>query len=235
MSQSFPDDSLQSLASPWWERTASPLPSRGRLVWAFLPHVDQHPLVLVPTGRTNDTDHKTADFSIEPLRVERPPSGSRLPVAGLPHYEGEVRAVFRAKRRPALVLSPGGPEIPPSLRVGSARYQTNPTMLVAPYYGADKGKGSGGWNAELVDRIRRCEYPQYMWDSLPIASRKESILRLDQIQPVGRHGESYALTEHCLSSDAIEFLDEWLGWLFTGKLSSDGLLVEVRRSLLANT
>lgn len=108
-------------------------------------------------------------------------------------------------------------------------------MLVAPYYGADVGRGSGGWKAELVDRIRRCEYPQYMWESLPTATRKESILRLDQIQPLGRHGASYTLTEFCLSSDAIGFLDEWLGWLFTGRLLGDGLLFEVRRNFLSNS
>ena len=234
-SQSFPEDCLQYLASPWWTKTDSPRPARGRLVWVFVPHVDQHPMVLVPTGRENSRSHERAAFSVEPLTIRDPPRGSRLPVAGLPTYPGEVRALYRAKKRPALVLSPGGPDLPRNLRVGSARYQTNPTMLVAPYYGADQGGKTGGWKVDLVDRIRRCEYPQYLWDQLPLGGRKVSILRLDQIQPVGRHGESFELTEYCLGEDALRFVDEWLGWLFTGTLEEEGLLLEVRREFLGGS
>lgn len=94
--------------------------------------------------------------------------------------EREARLVLRAKRRPVLVLSTGGTEVPRPLRVGAARYQTNPTLIAAPYYGADQGGSSGGWKPEFVERIRRCEYPQYMWDKLPLSGRDESILRLDQ-------------------------------------------------------
>ena len=205
---------------------------RGRLAWAFVPHVDQHPLILVPEGRSEPTEHGAADFRIEPLQGSKIPLGAKLPVAGLPHYPGEVRLVYRAKRRPVLVLSTGGVEVPRPLRTGSARYQTNPTALVAPYYGADLGGSTGGWRPEFVSRIRRCEYPQYMWDQLPIGGRNESILRLDHLQPVGKHGESYELTDYVLHEDALGILDEYLTWLLLGSLPGDGILVEIRRTLL---
>lgn len=232
MSLSYPEDSVQFMCDPWWETTDSNQVQRGRLLRTFLPHVDQHPHVLVAEGRTEPTDHDQAEFRVEPLRVKSPPPGSRLPVAALPHFRGEVRAVYRAKMRPALVVSAGGPDLPKPLRTGVARYQTNPSLLVAPYYGADRGKGSGGWKEELVTRIRRCEYPQYVWDSLPIRGRKESILRLDHIQPIGRHGESFELTRYRLGKDALEILDEWLSWLVEGALSPDTVLDSVRAELL---
>jgi len=194
--------------------------------------VDQHPLILVPEGRSEPTEHGAADFRIEPLQGSKIPLGAKLPVAGLPHYPGEVRLVYRAKRRPVLVLSTGGVEVPRPLRTGSARYQTNPTALVAPYYGADLGGSTGGWRPEFVSRIRRCEYPQYMWDQLPIGGRNESILRLDHLQPVGKHGESYELTDYVLHEDALGILDEYLTWLLLGSLPGDGILVEIRRTLL---
>jgi hypothetical protein len=55
----------------------------------------------------------------------------------------------------------GGTPIPRSLRAGQQRWQANPTLLVAPYYGADAGPSRAGWNAEFVGRIRHAEYPQY--------------------------------------------------------------------------
>lgn len=173
-----------------------------------------------------------AEFEMEPLQGSRAPVGADLPVAGLPHYPGEVRLVYRAKKRPALVLGVGGAEIPRPLRTGSARYQTNPTILAAPYYGADLGGSTGGWRPEFVDRIRRCEYPQYMWDSLPVPGRRESILRLDHLQPVGKHGQSYELTEYELDAGALTVVDDYLAWLLQGALPVDSLLIEVRRALL---
>jgi hypothetical protein len=140
--------------------------------------------------------------------------------------------VYRAKRRPVLVISAGGTEIPRELRVGAARFQTNSTLIVAPYYGADQGGSSGGWKPEFVTRIRRCEYPQYMWDALPLQGRNESILRLDHLQPLGKHGESHELTDFQLHPEAMDLVDEYLTWLFLGGLPADGLVHEIRSVLL---
>jgi len=96
-------------------------------------------------------------------------------VAALPDYPGEVRTVYRAKARPVVVLSAGGPEVPRELRVGAAGWQTAPTLLVAPFYGVDPGGTRGGWREDFVTRIRRGEYPQYLWDKLPLPGAGESV------------------------------------------------------------
>jgi hypothetical protein len=232
VTQKYPEDSLQHYCSPWWVRAQDQQVRRGRLLWAFVPHVDQHPFILVAEGRSEPTEHKSANYRFEPLQGSNLPAGARLPVAGLPHYQGEVRLVLRAKRRPVLVLSTGGTEVPRPLRVGAARYQTNPTLIAAPYYGADQGGSSGGWKPEFVERIRRCEYPQYMWDQLPLSGRDESILRLDHLQPVGRHGSSYELTDFQLHEEALGVIDEYLSWFLMGGLPSDGIVDDVRKALL---
>ena len=94
------------------------------------------------------------------------------------------------------------------------------------------GGTRGGFRAEFVNRIRRCEYPQYLWDKLPLEGTSESILRLDHLQPIGRHPNAYEHTSHCLGAPAVRILDDWLTWLLTGTLPPDGDLGFVRGELL---
>ncbi len=124
-------------------------------------------------------------------------------------------------------------DIPGGLRTRGARWQTAPTLLVAPYYGVDPDGTRGGWRPEFVQRIRRAEYPQYVWDALPIGGPKESVLRLDHAFPVARNPAAFRATEHRLSSDALGVLDEWLTWLVRGTLEANSLLAYIRTQLLA--
>jgi hypothetical protein len=229
----YPESSLQSFVDKWWEQTETTELRRGRLIRAFLPHVDQIPYALVVQGRAEATDHTKANYRIEPLRIRTPPSAPRLPVAGLPNLPGEARVALRAKKRPALILSMGGSGVPPDLRGGSsANWMTAPTLLVAPYYGAEANQKRAGWKPRLVDRIRHCEFPQYLWDKLPIDGAEFSILRFDHLQPIGHHHETWEVTNYCLSQDALSLVDEWLRWLITGGMDPQALLMDVREGLL---
>jgi hypothetical protein len=71
-----------------------------------------------------------------------------------------------------------------------------------------------------------------MWDQLPLSGRNESILRLDHLQPVGRHGESYELTDFELHEEALGLVDEYLLWFLMGGLPEDGIVNEIRKVLL---
>lgn len=118
-------------------------------------------------------------------------------------------------------------EVEKGLRLGDVKYHTNRTLLIAPYYGAEK------WKSQLIEKIRRCAYPQFIWDSLPIyRGDRQSILRLDHIQPIGSHGESYEITDFTLSQDALALLEEQLTWLRTGLLPTESILTYLRDSLL---
>ncbi|HLM44605.1 MAG TPA: hypothetical protein VK458_12095 [Myxococcaceae bacterium] len=233
MTVEYPDDCLQSLAEPWWEKTEKADLRRGRLLWSFIPHADQIPWALIPVGRSEPTDHHRGDYRIEQLRAKQTPTAPRLPVAALPQYPGEAYIAQRAKKRPALVLYERGGDIPPALRGGSsAKWMTNPTLLVAPYYGTEPNQKRGGWNPKLVERIRHCEFPQYLWDKLPIGGAEFSILRFDHLQPIGHHHDTYEATSYCLSKGALELVDEWLQWLMTGRMSQEGILLGVREGLM---
>ncbi len=203
---------------------------------AFVPHVDVIPKSLIPTGRAEDeaTNHSKASYEIADLRINSVFQKNSLPAAILPYYQNECYTVHRSKKRPALLISDGGPEIPRQLRSSmKPSWHTNPTILVAPYYSAVK-KGVSKWYEPFVERIKKCEYPQYLWDTLPMRSSTESsILRFDHIQPIGKDRDSYELTDYALKEDVIEFLlKEWLDWLLTGEIDAGSILNEIRNDLL---
>lgn len=233
----YPDGSLQKYFDDhsWWEKAKDKQLNPGRLIWAFVPHVDLLPKSLISTGRAEDeaANHGKASYEIADLRINNPFSKKQLPAAILPHYRGECYTVHRSKKRPVLIIGSGGAEIPKSLRSSmKPRWHTNPTITVAPYYGVLKN-GISKWYEPFVERIQQCEYPQYVWDTLPIHSDTESsILRLDHIQPIGRHHDSYELTDYVLKAEVVDLLNEWIGWLTTGEVDEDSILNEIRNDLL---
>lgn len=234
----YEDGTLQSFfhseTSPWWAVNKSKEPCQGRLLMAFVPHTDQIPNVLIPESRGEATVHDRINYRIEDFSVANPPRNPKLPVAALQNFPGERHFVYRSKKRPVVVISLGGPEVPKSLRSGTKpKWQTAPTMLVAPYYGSEMTNLRAGWHGALVERIQRCEYPQYMWEKLPINDPPlESILKLDHIQPLGRHYKSYEVTDYVLCDDALDVLNDWLIWLTRNEMPKDSYLLEIRESLL---
>lgn len=230
-----PEDSVHWLLKPdpWWESVPAGPIERGRLIRTFIPHVDQEPYVLVLEGRSDAQAHDRATYRVEPLNIKSAYRKSKIPIAGMPHVPGESRVVYRGKVRPALVLGTGGAEVPRSLAPSSARWLTAKTLLVAPYYGADQNGSRGGWPPAFVTRIRRAEYPQYVWDSLPLRGANESILRLDQVQAIGRDSKAIEVLPYRLHPSALRIVDEWLTWLRDGTLPADSLVRLLRESLMA--
>jgi len=184
-------------------------------------------------GGEDPTQHKIVQVRIEPLNIRKVIRYPDLPLAALPQREKEIRTVYLAKKRPALILSSGGPSVKKRLIKGKPNWQTNPTVIVAPYYGTEQGMKRAGFNPEFLERVRLCEYPQFIWDRLPLnKDTNQSIMRLDHVQPVGRSGDSIEFTDFCLSERALLFLDEWIEWLKTGNLDTTTKLCEIRDVLL---
>ncbi len=233
MTRKYPEISIQSAISPspWWIEAESADLQRGRLIRAFLTHVDQIPYTLIPIGRAQATEHREVTVRIEPLRIKQSQHNITLPVAGMPPYPGEVRIVQRAKRRPALILGEGGFLLPKEMTQGRPGWQVSPTILVAPYYGGEQDGTRAGFPPPFLDRVRRCEFPQFMYELLPIGT-EESLLYLNHIQPIGKHHDSIEITKFRLSEDAMAILDEWITWITTGLLPKNGLIFPVRQEFL---
>lgn len=97
-------------------------------------------------------------------------------------------------------------------------------MLVAPYFGVASSANRAGYSPEFVERVMNCWYPQFMVDWLPHSSGEQSILRLDQLQPMGRHHHAYKPTGYRLSDIALDVMDGWLEWVFRGSIPATHLL-----------
>ena len=208
----FPDDSLQSLvaSSSWWQETDSQSVDRGFLIKAFIPHVDQTPNTIEPVGRQEANIHSKAIVKIRPLDIQAPRKREDLPVAAMTLYQNEIWTVYRAKLRPCLVLGKTRNMVPKEAKRGQPKRNTAPTLLVAPYYGADRDGSRAGYNPEFIERVRHIRYPQFFIDILPIGGPKESLLRFDHLQPIGAHYDSIQKTGYCLNEEALEILDELL-------------------------
>lgn len=228
MTQKYPEICPQNLIEPWWEKCDGDGYRPGRLIWAHLPHTDQDPYTLEAVGRDVATEHQTANFRIKKFNVGARIQKRNLPVAAMPLYAGETFCIYRTKKRPAIILSKGGSKINDRLTRNMAKWRTNPTILAAPSYG-----NKGGFNEEFCDRIRRIEYPHFMWDLLPIDGRGiASIFRFDHIQPIGRSKNTIEFTPYCLSLKAIVFIREWIDWLFSGQMEKESELCQTRETLM---
>lgn len=229
MTLNYPDVCQQTLIEPWWEECTGIEFRPGRLVWAYLPHADQVPYTLTHIGRTDDpTDHETARVKIKSFSIGDPVKKNDLSVAALPLYENEKFCVYRTKKRPAVIISKGGPSIDNELTRDMSKSRTIPTVLVAPSYGADLG-----YRKKFIERVRRCEYPQFIWDFLPIGGKeKGSIIRLDHMQPVVRNTKSIELTKYCLSEKAMVFVMQWVDWLISGQMDKNSTLYKTRDFLM---
>lgn len=213
----YPEDTIQNLAQKWWEKDVGKHIGRGALVWAYVQYFSQVPLELVPE-RSEPENHKTAILNAKPLYAGgRKSAAASLPVAGMPRLEGaDCFIANRAKKRPCLVIG-AVDQVPVefSLTYGMTKAATHQFFLVAPYYSTEQA-ARGGYNPEFVERIMHAEYSRFFWDVLPGSFGHESVLRLDQIQPVGFHHQAYEPCGYKLSREALMLMDEWLNWLIYG-------------------
>jgi hypothetical protein len=164
----YPNDSLQyNIDDTWWEEDKSVEPKRGSLLWVYCCAIEPKPAILTPTSRSTPTNHTIAQAEIKTINsFEDIKNQTKLPIAGLPIRDKEFYFVFRAKMRPALVLSEPNQKLE-NIPGDTSKYIKQRTLLVAPYYGTEQNGARAGWPPPLVQRIKNCVYPQFMWEILP--------------------------------------------------------------------
>lgn len=224
----YPDDSIQNIIDlpVWWEKTQSQSIERGHLVKAFLPHVDQVPFTIIPKGRKDPKAHDKALVKIRPLDMKHPVARNDLPVAAMSLNDNEIWTAYKAKKRPCLILGKSGHKIKDFDRKGMAKRSYAETLLVVPYYGCDQDGSRGGYKPQFVERVRHMMYSRFFWDMLPLNGTEESLMRFDQMQPVGRISNSYEHTGYKIHTDALAIIDEAFHLYMYGTILTDGSLNE---------
>jgi len=137
-----------------------------------------------------------------------------LPLGAPPLKTNEEFLVIRAKVRPVVLIFP---EIPISLNTEKEqRKVVRKRCLVAQVFSLkDTNTRQPKFSQEFVDRVRRLEYPQFMF--LPEKSgllEVDSLLRLDECQSVfTKHLQPY---QWALNNDLQDLLRGQLQALFNG-------------------
>ena len=152
-----------------------------------------------------------------------------LPLA-VPRLEtNEEFLVIRAKRRPVVLLQPELPLPEVESRGYRGKVQRR-RCLVAQVFGlADTRTGHEQFSRSFVDRLRKMEFPQFMF--LPNTAgllEVDSFLRLDELQSVFTpHLEP---TQHALGEEVLKILRGQVAYLFAGVAPSE--YTELRELLL---
>lgn len=230
----YPEDCVQHVvgSDDWWIMNDQKSLCRGALITAFVPYVDHEPYGFEPVGREKPSQHDSAIYKVVPLRVNQYVQRTELPVAAMPLHGSEVWAAYRAKRRPCLVIGSVSPSVDRVLTKGKPKHSTAPTILIAPFYGVEQDGRRAGYNPQFIERVRHLEYPQFLWDKLPPDDR-ESLLRLDHLQPIGTGYGSYKLRGYRLGRDALEIVDELFQWLIWNKLPENSLIAMFQKELVS--
>lgn len=215
---SFPEDSIQNMTDVWWEEDQTKQICRGTLIWTYVQFFSQVPYELT-AERIEAENHGSAILKARPLHAGgRRSDAPSLPVAGLPRLDGaDCFIANRAKKRPCLVLGAVDQQaIERSLTHGMAKGATHEFFLVAPYFSVGQ-QGRSGYNPPFVRRVMHAAFSRFFWDLLPGGQGHESILRFDQVQPVGFHYQAYEHFGYRLSREALCLIDEWMDWLIYGR------------------
>jgi len=228
----YPSDSIQSIVD-WWEPQDVKVITRGTLLKALVPYHYGSPARLEAERLPNmPGDHERVKFTLMPFTVSTPPPAQKLPVACLPHFTDVSWRLGAVKPRPVLVLAQSQIKVDKVLRAGQPSYQFEDCFLVAPYFGADQNGQRAGFKPELIAKIRHCTYPHLLWDSLPFrGATQNSILRLDQIQPIVDHHHYRTHTGFRLSDDAMDVIDEFTRWHLTGEVDPSSIIHDLRKEL----
>lgn len=218
----FPADSIQAMVDHWWVEDPEKTICRGSLVWTHVQFFSQVPYQLI-VERAEERQHDRALVHAEPLHANARKTGNEsLPVAGFPRLDGaDCYITNRAKKRPCLILGAVNRkalEKKWAQSMGAAL--KHDFFLVAPYFSVEQ-QGRAGCPPAFVERIMHAEYSRYFWDFLPGHHGHESILRLDQVQPVGYHHQAYEPYGYRLSPAALKLLDEWFDWMLFGRVGED--------------
>lgn len=229
----YPDDCVQAYVEGgvWWEKATSTSLSRGRLIWTWITYITEVPTEIVPIARADGLAHDHIKIRATQFHRANKPRTPDVPVAALHCKPGERWIAFKAKERPAIVVhDPYEPVDRKTLAQGYYKPHVAPTLIVAPSFGNDAA-GRASFPSEIVAPCRRGRYPQYIWDMLPLGGPSQSIIRLDQMRPIGRSVNNYRLTEWQLSKEALLVFDSWMEWFQTGMLDEDSDLYTIQQML----
>ena len=102
-----------------------------------------------------------------------------------------------------------------------------PSVLIAPYFGADADGSRAGWPEVLVDAIERCSSRSTSGTRCRSGARRNRYCALTSFNRWRTSSTAFTYTGFELCQDAVALLDEWVRWYRTGTMDPEGPLYEL--------
>lgn len=187
------------------------------LTHAYYPHENLQ--FWRPIPEQNDPTKTIANsFRIEPAGQDA--FKKKLPL-GAPKLEtNEEFIVVRAKKRPVIMLLPESASLDKLNKGYRMKLQRHLCVVAQVFSLTDKVTGQAKCDPDLLDRIRRMEFPQFMFlPKKPGVFEVDSLLRLDELQS-SFTGNLTAL-QYALNDEAAKILRDQFRLLLTGRTSKE--------------
>jgi|HubBroStandDraft_6_1064221.scaffolds.fasta_scaffold380453_2 hypothetical protein len=213
-------------------------PTVGQIIWTPVPHLNPQPTVLEVT-RQQDDKHPFAYAKWVPMTdkhfTRQSPKG--LPILRLNLGETEEMIAFKAKVRPAVIVSTRAAVIGGLAAKTVASHHEENRLVVAPVYGLRDDEDPNGFSGEMATRVRHLMYPQFFpfhsWKEARtihgVCSFKEGIVRFDRLQFVNPSPPGCSPVLLKFSEDALSIMHAMLQAYMHGEPSKK--LVELREML----
>jgi hypothetical protein len=229
---------ITQLIDPYYQPIASSefrkFPRIGQFCWVPIVNLDGIPRLL-EVERADPTEHYATRFLIRNMGEKDFKKKNRLPIKKLSLRETEELIIYRAKKRPAIIIAMGNTcfdDITLLLKSsGKTHLQQANCLFILPLYGIETEDHEGGFPAAMVARIKALMYQQFFYfprEKSPLIFN--SVGRLDRIQPLLYHHDVINLEPFSLSPEALSILLGFIRILFGGE--EDDLLKTIKELVL---
>lgn len=201
----------------------------GQFCHIVVPQLTPIPRIL-DVERNTPTEHEKVKFDIRNANFNDFRLKDRvLPIKYLNLRSHEELLIYKAKRRPGIILSSCTdtfPEIMPLLKQAGKRHLQEDSLFVIPLYSISRPNHQAGFPPQQVALIKCLKYRQFFY----IPKNRyldEGIARFDRIQTViGKHNLNIELMDMALTESTLSlFLSMFI---FSATGIEDNHLSEVR-------
>lgn len=153
-----------------------------------------------------------SDFNIQTARADAFKRG--FPYSSPPLRTNEEFLAIKGKPRPVILTQPPDPSLLKLQKGPHGGRIVRHLCPVALVYSAEDETGVPRFPSQFLERIRRLEYPQFLFLPKGGPITADSLARFDELQSVALH--QLTPTGYCLSKDAVAIMRSQVSYYLTG-------------------
>lgn len=193
--------------------------SFGQFFWTHAYYAHENLELWRPIPDPNEPTKTTAS-SFQIVSAPKDAFHRGIPLATPKLETNEEFIVVRAKWRPVLLLQAEAPWMGIDNRGYRGKVQRHRSIVAQIFGLADSKTGVAEFSPSFVDRVRKMEFPQFMFlPKKPGLFEVDSLLRLDELQSV--FTPHLTPKQHSLGDEVLPILRQQFQFLVTGDEKGD--------------